>query len=370
MALLTHDERTALIGALIASGLDVPGTRQALLRGSIDPLLLAVMPVSPVPAVQLMTDIGKLNMVERLPGGELPLEIYLRNVDLLLAGSAAEQRVVRTMLSRLTQRATGAPQLDPATLPETKERLIHDTDDTVSFAFMEAGLRAGSSVMKLRVPRHENGQPRLHKEQPVIYLGTGWLLEQTLVMTNHHVVNAREDGEPHATEADLRKQAEGTRVQFDFDFDGAQGLDVNVLALEAWDVTLDYALLRIAPISRPSLVRAPQRLQVGKETVSVNIIQHPRGHSKRYGIRNNLVSASNATDLRYFTDTESGSSGSPVCNDRWEVVALHRGSAYVEGVQFQGKSTAYVNVGTHLSAILEDLQKRFPALVVEIGVGQ
>lgn len=92
------------------------------------------------------------------------------------------------------------------------------------------------------------------------------------------------------------------------------------------------------------------------------MLGHPRGRSKRYGIRNNLVSGGTDTDLRYFTDTEFGSSGSPVCNDRWEVVALHRGATYVEGVQFQGKPTAYVNVGTHLEVILKDIGDRFPEL--------
>ena len=368
MPLLTHQERTALIGALLASGLDVTGTRQAMLRGSIDSLLIGVMPVLAMPAAQLMADIGKLNAIERGPDGEVPLEIYLRNVDLLLAGDPATQRVVRATLSVLTQRATGAPKVDSATLPEIKEKLIHETDDTVSFAFMESGLRAGSSVAKLRVPRHMNGQPYLYGGQPVLYAGTGWLLGPTLLITNHHVVNARQDGEPHAAEIDFRKQAEATRVQFGYDFDGAPGQDVGVLALEAADSTLDYALLRIEASGRQPLARTSQRLQLGKDTVPVNIIQHPGGGSKRYGIRNNLVSASTDIDLRYFTDTRSGSSGSPVCNDRWEVVALHRGATYVEGVQFQGKSTAYVNVGTHLTAILDDVKQRFPAVAAQLGV--
>jgi V8-like Glu-specific endopeptidase len=102
--------------------------------------------------------------------------------------------------------------------------------------------------------------------------------------------------------------------------------------------------------------------------VPVNIIQHPGGRSKRYGIRNNLVSASTATELRYFTDTESGSSGSPVFNDQWQVVALHRASIYVAQVEFQGKTTAYVNVGTHLSAILDDLRAHHPSIAAEVGV--
>lgn len=186
------------------------------------------------------------------------------------------------------------------------------------------------------------------------------------MITNHHVVNARQDGEPPAGDIDFRNQADATRVQFGYDFDGAPGNEVGVVALEAWQATLDYVVLRIEGTDRLPLARAARRVELGKETVPVNIIQHPGGLSKRYGIRNNLVSASTNADLRYFTDTQSGSSGSPVCNDRWEVVALHRGATYVEGVQFQGKSTAYVNVGTQLIAILDDLRKRYPALGAEL----
>ena len=71
--------------------------------------------------------------------------------------------------------------------------------------------------------------------------------------------------------------------------------------------------------------------------MAVNIVQHPRGEYKRVAVRNNLVSAADETTVRYFTDTDYGSSGSPVCDDQWRVVALHRGARRAKDVQFQGK---------------------------------
>jgi endonuclease G, mitochondrial len=60
----------------------------------------------------------------------------------------------------------------------------------------------------------------------------------------------------------------------------------------------------------------------------VNIVQHPKGELKQIAIRNNtLLDLPEDPGLdklaHYETDTEQGSSGSPVFNDQWEVIALH-----------------------------------------------
>ena len=55
----------------------------------------------------------------------------------------------------------------------------------------------------------------------------------------------------------------------------------------------------------------------------LNIIQHPNGEPKQLALRaNDLVDILDIF-LHYQTDTAPGSSGSPVFNDQWEVVALH-----------------------------------------------
>lgn len=365
MAFLTQAEIANVITALIGSGLDTAGSREALFQ-FVSKQYVSILPKNGVPNVQLLTDLGHMNNVERLADGTVPLQIYLQNASLLLSGMQ-EQKVIRAALDQVNHRATGAPRIDPAQIPETKEKIVH-RDDMVTFAFMEAGVKAAAAVMKLRVPRFENGQPRkLASGAQMYYLGTGWLLTDSLLMTNHHVINARNEGEANAPADDLRRQSEGTEVLLDFDADGVEGTELAAQALEIWDPQLDYAILRIPATGRAPLRRAAAAIQLGNEPVPVNIIQHPGGRSKRFGIRNNLVSASTATELRYFTDTEGGSSGSPVLNDKWEVVALHRASAYVSDVQFQGKATAYVNLGTHLSAIADDLRARNAAIAAEIG---
>ncbi|MEM9840577.1 MAG: serine protease, partial [Pseudomonadota bacterium] len=106
----------------------------------------------------------------------------------------------------------------------------------------------------------------------------------------------------------------------------------------------------------------------GDDALPVNVIQHPGGSPKQLGIRNNLAARLTDKDLAYFTDTEGGSSGSPVCSDDWIVLALHKASTTVFGkLEFQGKKTAWVNVGTRVDLIIEDLEKNHAALWSAIG---
>jgi endonuclease G len=365
MALLSSQEVTALSNALIQGGID--NSVRNLLFQFIDPFYKGT--IGRYNDIgQIKADVGIMSDTERLPNGDVPLQIYLDNALPQLTIAPKEQAIVRAFLDVINRRVTGSPRIDIKTVSETKEVIIHK-DDTLPYVFMENGLKAARSVAKLRIPAFENGQARkLSNGTDMVGLGSGWLISRTLLITNHHVVNARKEGEPDASEADLSLQGKNTTVIFDFSDEQQTGTESKAVVLEAWNKALDYAILRIAEPGRDALRIATSKLiyKTGDERPPVNIIQHPGGRSKRFAIRNNLISGSTETDLRYFTDTEAGSSGSPVMNDKWEAVALHKGSTYVENVQFQGKSTAYVNIGTHLISILDDLSKHSPALLGEI----
>ena len=58
----------------------------------------------------------------------------------------------------------------------------------------------------------------------------------------------------------------------------------------------------------------------------VTIVQHPGGQKKRVALRDNRIVDVFDAFLHYAADTEPGSSGSPVFNDQWELVALHHAS--------------------------------------------
>lgn len=352
-AYFSQDRILELRDAALAANLHL---NRAVLLGGITPLWAGSLPAAPNPLSQLQVDLQTMNAEERLADGTVPLVLWLKNAAANTA-SGKPLAVFRRALDELS----GIPALpDPASLPELQEEVVIHQNDMVDFTFLERGVAAGRSVAKLAVPRHQDGAPDpLRKE----FLGTGWLIAPDILCTNHHVLCARDRGELPPDAQSLQKQAEAMRVVFGFDSPSVQGPTARVVRRLAGDLTLDYVLLQIAPAPGlpPLRICAAELIATEQRKVPVNIIQHPNGESKKVACRNNLATRSEGTELRYFTDTDGGSSGSPVFNDAWEVVALHRGAVTLAAVaNFQGKSTAYVNVGTKIHAILDHLQANAP----------
>jgi hypothetical protein len=358
-----YEVRDAALGA----GLADPQMRPLLFEGVL-PLFVAGLPILPQPGQQVFADLVRMNAVDRLVDGGVPLELWLRNA-VRQTTEAAPREVLASALEEVSAAAAGEPPVPPAAeIEELNEEIVYE-DDTVEYAFLHRGWQAGIAVARLRVPRFRDGKPA-GAVGPT--LGTGWLVADELVMTNHHVVAARSRGElADVREDDLRRQGAQANVEFDVDFEDAGGTGTRCSGLVAWDRALDYAVLRLeTPAGREPLRLRREPLSLGPaERMPVNIIQHPMGDSKRVGLRNNLLTYASEHELRYLTDTRKGSSGSPVLDDAWRVVGLHRSSKRLP-VQFQGRTTAVVNVGTTMCAILADLAARHAGIYEEILAGQ
>ena len=370
MAHLPPDTIKELRKSAVSAGV-ITGSRAIWLDG-IDPGFAGHLTLAPNAIDQFVLDLNEMNKVERLADGSVPLVRYLRNIaDYLRLTGRPEADVFErcaSLVENKTQGISALPSLD--TVPEVvqQEAIVHH-DDMVSISFLSAALTVAKSIGRITTPRFENGAPRkLPNGDPWVMNGSAWLIAPDLIVTNHHVVNAREQNEPPAAAADFALQGRSATVTFDFDGAGGGTAPVAVASVVAADETLDYAVLRLAaPTTRAPLHLRTKPFTLAKgERVPVNIIQHPRGEPKKIAFRNNLVSGTDAETIRYFTDTDYGSSGAPVCDDGWQVVALHRGAVYTDNVSFQGKPTAYVNFGTRTDVLLADLRNRASSVHAEV----
>lgn len=266
---------------------------------------------------------------------------------------------------------------------ETFEALIFglQRDTRLPFAFIQQAQVTARSIARLTVSRIFNGVP----DGNAIW-GTGWLIASGILMTNHHVIDARDYrkppwglGEQPAQPADFEAQARQITARFDYHVEQANGAPFecqNAKLLTA-NRQLDYAVIELdeaekitdrAPIS---LVRTQPKLTRGSR---VNIVQYPRGGPLRYAIRNNFFvrAAAKPAFLFYQTDTEPGASGSPVCNDNWQVIALHHAAQPVpaeqvpqEVIDGQPVTVTVLNEAIQIHSILADLPPALRQRIVE-----
>jgi hypothetical protein len=168
-------------------------------------------------------------------------------------------------------------------------------------------------------------------------------------------------------ESDLALQSEGTVAWFDYHVEGKQPPDVNVAGLIWKNRDLDYALLRLkdsAELSNRRNLAVTRDKPEFVRGLRLNVVQCPDGGPLRFAIRNNFCVGGGAKpfQVRYLTDTKLGSSGSPVLDDSWQVVALHYGATRVDPALYQADKgfsgvAKYHNEGSSIHAILEDLPK-------------
>jgi V8-like Glu-specific endopeptidase len=151
-------------------------------------------------------------------------------------------------------------------------------------------------------------------------LGTGFLIGANRLMTNHHVIPDK-------------SVAEESAVEFNFQEDLSNKLQpvsrYSVLAdtMKA-NAKLDYCIVEVNETAEQPPLESWGQLEMAHKSEPgkgehVSIIQHPRGGLKQIAITANQVVNTFEHRLQYTTDTLPGSSGSPVFNDKWNVVALH-----------------------------------------------
>lgn len=94
-----------------------------------------------------------------------------------------------------------------------------------------------------------------------------------------------------------------------------------------------------------------------------NVIGHPQARRKEVSLQDNKVTEVFTNVVHYTTDTEPGSSGSPVFNNSWDLVALHHAAGDMVGGVWVD------NEGIRIDKIVDDLQANAPASIrSELGI--
>ncbi len=222
---------------------------------------------------------------------------------------------------------------------EVLEKII-GTVDFVGVSYLERGVGAAHAVGRVDIG-DASGR--------TVGYGTGSLVAPHLLLTNHHVLPDAATAATSAIEFDFEDGTDGQpRQSHRFAF-APDALFIN-------DKDLDFALVAVDPSAAAvdgygfnPLIEAEGKTIVGE---CVTIVQHPAGQRKQVALRENKVVDAVDQMLHYETDTEPGSSGSPVFNDQWEFVALHHAS-----VPSSSEPGGVINEGIRISQIVGHLRK-------------
>ena len=186
------------------------------------------------------------------------------------------------------------------------------------------------------------------------WAGTGFLISDNIILTNHHVINSI------AT-------ARNAECIFNYQRD-PEGKDLPVkrfrLKPERLFITsptpqgLDFTFVWVdgGPGKKFGTVPFNRDFFVIREREVANIIQHPGGDYKGVTLQENKVTNIDESLVHYVSDTKPGSSGSCVFNNSWMPFALHHASADNDQPDERNPSR-FVNEGIRFSAIVAYLEK-------------
>jgi len=234
--------------------------------------------------------------------------------------------------------------VDALPLPSTgdwQERIIGG-NDLDGIGFLERGIECQKAVCRV-VARDNNRQPD--------GLGTGFLVGDGLLITNNHVLSEKHREQSYV-EFDYQRKADGQpmrRVRFDITdeiFVTSEELDYTLISIEhsnrdGIDIS-DYGWIRMLHRSGKALKKHP-----------VGIIQHPGGGEKMLALFNSHVIGTQGNFIYYTTDTEGGSSGSPVFSKDWLLAALHHRTV----PHWFEPCTFVANRGVRISKICEHIDR-------------
>jgi V8-like Glu-specific endopeptidase len=214
------------------------------------------------------------------------------------------------------------------------EKLMALRSSLVPVSYLEKGTLCARSVVRIVTADGSSG--------------TGFVVAGDLLITNHHV---------------LPNSAVAGDAVIEFNYQQTmEGLDAPVEQFRLEPTILfktsledDWTAVKIAgaPSAKwGALELKPMPVKVGDH---VNIIQHAGGGPKQVSFIANVVAYVGGGRIQYLTDTLPGSSGSPVFDTSWNLVALHHSGGWLAEPNAPSKATYYRNQGILLERMIAGL---------------
>lgn len=273
-----------------------------------------------------------------------------RTIERLQAKAALSKAEATLMANAIRAAAADITQAEATTERKAPgaEAVIGQTLDFVGVSFLTRGRLAANAVARIA---HRNGRAK----------GSGFLVAPGILLTNNHVIRREGEATDLTAQFDYELDDQGKNrvvTEFELDprlfvFDPVERLDYTLIALGAH---------RSGPRDLKSfgylmLSDASDKHMLGEVA---NVVQHPQGRFKEIVLRENRLVSRLDYVLHYLADTEPGSSGSPVFNNDWQVIALHHwggpSPAVLDGLR--PGTTAEVNEGVRISSIVRDLASK------------
>ncbi len=205
--------------------------------------------------------------------------------------------------------------------------------------WLERALKAARHVARIRLPGGN---------------ATGFLISHTILLTNHHVLETSDEARRAVIQFNHRLLSNGVpapvseyRCDPDSFFHTNANLDYTMVRLKSrvgHNPGQEWGYFHIHPYPK---ILPGQR---------VNIIQYPGGGFQHIAFRDNFIRGIEKEIVQYVTDTDYGTSGAPVLDDTFDVVALH--NQRVRDPNHLGQW--YRNQGYRINAIIKDACTRVP----------
>ncbi|WP_372364507.1 serine protease [Candidatus Uabimicrobium sp. HlEnr_7] len=204
-----------------------------------------------------------------------------------------------------------------------REKFLRPKYDILkSVKWLQQGYQCVQSIGQVRTPSQE---------------GTGFLITDDLIVTNHHVISST-------------NIAKKSQIVFDYyqNIDGSiqEAPPINLNPDKAFFVArngdIDFSIVALQ--NKQSRYVPKIKEKIDKQT-PIYVMQHAQGNDLQISINNNQIRNITKNSVKYTTPTKQGSSGSPVFDHNWNVIAVHWGSQ-------KGR-----NAGTRISKILHILKK-------------